>query len=352
MAKRKTLPKDFGEQLSSAPLDELQAVFDKTLLDARGGYGKHTAIGFVDCPDELIVWLAEQGLDVDAADTYDRSPLWERASLGRDAQIPLLLSLGADIGRTDRYGDTPLHAAAGNQRPAAVRVLLAHGADPHRRNESGEDPLLDGLQRTQNIGIPAMAEVARLLLDAGAEANQEARAQVTRIGEGFEFHRSGFNRDLLAETNAGLSALYELFGVEPVPRRAMHDGVSPITVPAGAWPDQHQALWELLVPSSGPAQTAQGEVIRLTGRIAREIRDNGSPNWDRQFKRMLAAVPEHLATGIPLETSEAEEASRLAHALRGGNDDGERVNRLTELAVSWVARNPKPIPLGEVGYDR
>ena len=352
MAKRKTLPKDFDDRLSSAPLDELKAVFDKTLLDARGGSGKHTAIGFVDCPDELIVWLVEQGLDVDAADTYDRSPLWERASLGRDAQIPLLLSLGADIERADRYGNTPLHAAAGNQRAAAVRVLLAHGADPRRLNDRGANPLVYGLRRTQNIGIPAMAEVARLLLDAGAEANDEARAQVTRIGAGFEFHRAGFNRDFLAETDAGLTALYELFDVEPVPRRAMHDGVSPITVPAGAWQDQHQALWELLVPSSGPAQTAQGEVVRITGRIAREILDNGSPNWDRQFKRMLAAVPERLATGIPLEASEAEEAHRLAHALRGGNDDGERVDRLTELAVSWVARNPKPIPLGEVGYDR
>ncbi len=352
MAKRKTLPKDFDEQLGSATLDELKAIFDKTLLDARGGYGKHTAIGFVDCPDELIVWLAEQGLDVDAADTYDRSPLWERASLGRDAQIPLLISLGADIERTDRYGDTPLHAAAGNQRAATVRMLLAHGADPRRLNDSNANPLLYGLRRTQNIGIPAMAEVARLLLEAGLEITDEARAQVTRIGAGFEFHRAGFNRDFLAETDAGLTALYELFGVEPVPRRAMHDGVSPITVPAGAWQDQHQALWELLVPSNGPAQTVQGEVIRLTGRIAREILDNGSPNWDRQFKLMLTAVPERLVSGAPLEPGEADEARRLAHALRGGNDDGERVERLTELAVSWVARNPKPIPLGEVGYDR
>lgn len=352
MAKRKTLPKDFDEQLSSVPLEELKAIFDKTLLDARGGYGKHTAIGFVDCPDELIVWLAEQGLDVDTADTYDRSPLWERASLGRDAQIPLLLSLGADLERTDRYGDTPLHAAAGNQRAATVRVLLAHGADPHRLNDSNANPLLYGLRRTQNIGIPAMAEVARLLLDAGAEITDEAREQVTRIGTGFELHRAGFNRDFLAETDAGLTALYELFGVEPVPRRAMHDGVSPITVPAGSWQDQHRALWELLVPSNGPAQTAQGEAIRLTGRIASEILDNGSPNWDRQFKLMLAAVPEHLVTGIPLEASDVEEARRLAHALRGGNDDGERVDRLTELAVSWVAQNPKPIPLGAVEYER
>lgn len=352
MAKRKTLPKDFDDLLGTAALDELQGVFARTLIDARGGYGKHTAIGFVDCPDDLIVWLVEQGLDVDAADTYDRSPLWERASRGRDAQIPLLVSLGADLERPDRSGDTPLHAAAGNQRAGATRALLGLGADPRRINQRGMTPLMHALSRTQNIGIPAMAEIARMLLGAGEPVTAEAQAQVTRIGEGFEFHREGFNRDLLADTDAGLAELYELFDVAPAPRRSMHDGVSPITVPDGAWQDRHQALWELLVPSRGPAATVQGEAIRLTGKISREILDNGSPNWGSDFKLMLAALPEQVASGSPLPAAELDEVRALAHGLRGGNDDGERVYRLNELVVDWVARNPTPIPLGEVAYGR
>lgn len=352
MAKRKTLPKDFDDMLGSATIDELKAVFDKTLIDARGGYGKQTAIGFVDCPDELIVWLVEQGLDVDAADHYDRSPLWERASLGRDAQIPLLLSLGADVERADRYGDTPLHAAVGNQRAAVTRTLLEHGADPRRTNQRGVTPMLHGLHRTSNVGIPAMAEIARILLAAGETVTDEARAQVTRIGENFEFHREGFNCDLLPATDAGLTALYELFDVEPVARRAMHDGVSPITVPAGHWQEQYEALWELLIPSRGPAQTSQGEVIRITGKVAREILDNGSPNWGSDFRLMLAALPERFASGTPLDEREISETRTLMYGLRGGNDDGERVNRLRELAVSWVVKNPAPLPLGDVAYDR
>lgn len=352
MAKRKTLPKDFDDMLRSATIDELMSVFDKTLIDARGGYGKQTAIGFVDCPDELIVWLVEQGLDVDAADTYDRSPLWKRASLGRDGQIPLLHSLGADIERADCYGNTPLHAAAGNQRVTTTRLLLEQGADPHRRNERGLTPLLHGLHRTSNIGIPAMAEIARILLAAGETITDEGRAQVTRIGEGFEFHREGVNPDFLAETDAGLTALYELFEVAPVPRRAMHDGVSPIIVAAGDWQDQYRSLWELLIPSSGPAQTAQGEVIRITGKVAREILDNGSPNWGKDFKLMLAALPERFSSGKPLEPGEISESRTLVHGLRGGNDDGERVNRLRELAVAWVVKNPAPLPCGDVEYDR
>ena len=352
MAKRKTLPKDFGALLSTAPTEELVAVFDKTLIDARGGYGKGTAIGFADCPDELVRWLVQQGLDVDAADTYDRSPLWERASLGRDQQIPLLLSLGADVHRPDLYGDTPLHAAVGNQRLAATRALLGHGADPHRVNQRGATPLLHGLSRTSNIGIGAMAEIVRLLLDAGVTITDEDRAQVTRIGEGFEFHRAGFNRDFLAATDAGLSALYELCDVQPVPRRNMHDGVSPITVTEGPWRDQHEDLWQLLVPSSGPAQTLQGELVRITGKIAREIVGNGSANWGPDFRNMLQAIPRGLASGEALPETDLQDARQLAHALRGGNDDGDAVSRLSELAVSWVRQNPTPIPRGEVGYDR
>lgn len=327
MAKRKTLPKDFGDMLTTASLDELTAVFDTCALGARGGYGKSTAIGFIECPDDLIVWLVGQGLDVDASDTYDASPLHWRASTGRAEQMPLLLSLGADIHRPDTYGESPLHAAAGAPRRVdAARILLENGADPRGVNAAGETPLLYGLRRTQNGHIPEMASLAPILLAAGDEITDDMSEAVTRIAAQFEFHRAGFNPDYLAETDAGLSELYRIFGVEPVAGRRLHDGVSPIIAPPGAWQDQHQALWELLIPSTGPAATVQGEVIRITGKTAREILDNGSPNWDQDFTRMLASLPDHFATGDPLPEAELSTAHRLAHALRGGKGDDDEVN--------------------------
>ncbi|WP_257017445.1 MULTISPECIES: ankyrin repeat domain-containing protein [unclassified Rhodococcus (in: high G+C Gram-positive bacteria)] len=352
VAKRRTLPKDFDEKLKTESLDDLKAVFDKSMLDARGGSSKQTAIGFVECPDELIIWLVEQGLDVDAADLYEDTPLWTRASRGRAEQIPLLLSLGADIQRPSRYGESPLHAAAGGQRPDATRVLLEHGADARALNGAGETPMLHGLRRTRNFVIPGMARVAKLLLDAGDPVTEEMRAAATRIGTEFEFHRDSFNPDFLDETDAGLTELYRLFGVTPVAGRRRHDGVSPIAVPTGAWQDQHQALWELLVPSNGPATTVQGEVVRLTGRIAREILDDGSPNWGRDFRHMLAALPEHYASGTPLPAGELQEAQSLSRALKSGDGDDAQVYRLSELAVAWVASNPTPVPLGKVNYGR
>lgn len=353
MARRRTtLPKDFADLLRSSSLDELVAVFDRCAIDATGGYTKSTALGFVDCPDGLVRWLVEQGADVDAVDTYGATPLWTRAARGRAEQIPLLLSLGADRDHTTRGGLTPLHAAAENQRDATVEALLRAGADVHATTDRGDTPLKRGLASTTNASIAAMADVARLLLEAGSEVDDSMRALVVRIGERFEFHRAGFNADLLAETDAGLRELYRLFGAEPAPERVVHDGVAPIQVPVGTWKAQHSALWELLVPSKGAAQTAQGETIRITGRVHDEVFRNGGANWDRDFRRMLDVLVELCGSGVPLGAQHLDELRALTHQFERGSAPDEVLDRLDELAVVWVAQNPTPIPRPAVPYKR
>lgn len=352
MRKRKTLPKDFGEMLRTAPLEELQEVFRTRRVDAYGGYKKNTAIGFPECPDELIVWLVEQGLDVDTPDSYGGTPLWERASLGWADQIPLLLSLGADIQRPRQFAGSPLHGATGHQRPRAVRVLLEHGADVHATNDSGETPLEYGLSRTSNTGVRGMAAITRMLVDAGATVTDAARREVRRIGNDVEFHRADPAPGFAAELDAGLALLYRLTGEEPVAARLRHDGRSPIAMPAGSWQKQHDGLWQLLVPSTGAAATVQGEVIRITGRIAIEILDMGGVNWDHGFRMMLDSLPGHFGSHAALPAAELAEVAELARALRAGGGDDEQVLRLCEFAVAWVAANPEPVPLPAVDYAR
>ena len=176
-------------------------------------------------------------------------------------------------------------------------------------------------------------------------------ASVERVGKSFEFYRPKFSQDMLADTDAGLTRLYELFHVQPVAARLTHDGTAPIVVPPGNWWGQHDALWQLLVPGSGQAQTVQGEVVRLSGKLAREIIDNGGGNWDADFRKMLDALVADLEAGTPLEPSELAEAANLAAAVRGGSGDKEP-ERLMELAVHWVQSNPNPIPLGKTSYTR
>lgn len=293
-AKKKRLPKDFESQLEAGNLKELTALFETHDIDARGGDSKQTALAFDQCPDDLTRWLVESGADLAAEDTYGETPLHAR-SRGRMGRIQILLDLGADVHHGEKRQGTPLHAAAVTCDFKTAKLLLRHGARVDALNRDGETPLARALARCSNMLIPAMSAFAELLLSAGARRTPEMKKWVTRIGTNFEFHRAGFNPDFLEETSAGLEKLYKLFGVDPVARRVVHDGKTPIVARSSSWQDQHQELWELLVPSRGAAATVQGEVIRITGKIHRELEVNGGANWDREFGKMAQAFLIHVS---------------------------------------------------------
>lgn len=352
MAKKKkpSLPKNFKEMLEAGGISQLKDVFDTCELDARGGYNKGTALHFYDVPEELVRWLAEQGANVNAQDSYGRTPLNHQINIGL---IRLLLNLGADIDAPDRYGVTPLHTAAGFFRADTVRFLIERGANINAENTEEETPLAYALSRCRNIDVAGMAEIAVMLLDAGAKVSPDMAESVKRIGEEFEFHRDSFNKDYLAAADAGLTRLCELFCVTPVQRRSMHDGVSPIIAADGTWQEQYAELWDLLVPSQGAAKTVQGEVVRITGRVRDELHRNGGANWDSDYRRMLDDLLKHFASGRPLTAEELAETKALISSIRAKGDGNIiAIDRLCELAVRWVLVNPEPAPLPAPGYKR
>lgn len=369
-AKRKTLPKEFDALIEAGDMEALKAVFETCEINARGGYTKQTALAFRGCPEELTRWLVERGADLEAADSYGETPLHAQAG-HRNGGVAVLLELGANVNSGDGARGTPLHKAADRGNVEAARLLLAHGARADARNERGQTPLVYALERCSNIQIVDRAAIAELLLEATEPPPAPARSildrlvgrrsqpvprvtsemntLVERIGTNFEFHRAGFNPDHVEEVSAALDRLYSLFDVPAVPRRAMHDGASPITAKAQRWQDQHQELWEMLVPSSGAARTVQGEVIRISGRVGHEIDGNGGVNWDRNYRAMARAFVGHVASGTPLPPEMLKETEAIVAALKADSGD---TARLCELAVEWVGRNPTPIRLDTPDYDR
>jgi hypothetical protein len=175
------------------------------------------------------------------------------------------------------------------------------------------------------------------------------QAHVTEIGKTFEFHKANFAKDSVDEVSRALHELYKLFNVQPVAKRVLHDGKSPITTKEKTWQKRHQELWELLVPSSGSAETIQGEVIRITGRISNELEGNGGANWDADYKKMCDAFLAFVRQGTPLSSSDLAEAEVLAKEVKRGSGD---TDRMSELAVNWVIDNPTPVKLGTVEYKR
>jgi hypothetical protein len=339
--KKKLLPKNFEQMLVEGDMAKLQAVFDDCDLNARGGYAKQTALAFAQCPDALARWLVEQGADLSATDTRGNTPLHTR-SRNRRGSIDVLLELGADVDSDSASVGTPVHAAAASYHAENTRLLLQRGARVDALNREGLTPLELALRGCSNIDLERMASLAVALLEAGARKTSRMKDFVEDIGKRFEFHRASFNPESVDAASDALDRLYTLFDVPPVRCRQMHDGKSPIVVQASSWQEQHQELWELLVPSKGHAATIQGEVIRISGRIAHELDGNGGVNWDSDFNKMADAFRSYVEAGNPLSPSDLADAATVIRDVKRRSGD---LARLCELAVAWVLSNPIPIEL-------
>ncbi|MBB4005555.1 hypothetical protein GGR03_004657 [Aurantimonas endophytica] len=335
--------------LVKSSIDELKAVFDRCEVDARGGYTEQVALAFDLCPEELARWLRDKGADLSAEDRYGDTPLHAHAGSYR-GNLAMLLALGAivDHGSGTRKG-TALHRAATAAHPDNVRFLLSHEAEIDSVDGQGKTPLYRALQHASNASLERVAEVARLLVEAGARVTPAFAEQVERIGADFEFYRDGFNPESVDLTSAALDSLYTLFDVPPVPRRTVHNGTSRIVVSKGSWQAGFEELWNLLIPSAGAARTVQGEVVRIAGKIRHELEGNGGVNWDHQFRQMADAWMEHVGSGEPLTASEAAEATKLMAEIKSRSGD---TDRMCELAVRWVSRNPDPVELTPPRYER
>lgn len=344
--KRATLPNDFGAVMERNNLDELRAVFEKCDINAyERDYLKTPALCQYAVSVEFIEWLLQHGADIEAADSYGRTALYRHAQVRQPEKVRILLQHGADVHKRDIYGDTPLHQA---YLAETVGLLLAHGADARAKNERGQTPLLAMLQNCQNNRIAETAQSAEIYLQHSVKINAAMRERVAEIGEEFEWHRSSFNPEYLPETERGLQKLYALFQVTPATRHQEFDGVTEIKVGSDTWQQQFEELWNLLVPGSGAANTVQGEIIRICGKVARELLNNGACNWSREYKKLPKALPDYFARGNPI--GEQAEATALAKSI-GADTDEDDLRRLSELAVKWVLHNPQPITLDKPPYS-
>ena len=351
--KRVTLPKEFKDLMDEGNIEALKAVYDRCELTAHDGrFSLCTPLHMGGVPDELVIWLVEQGLDINIPDYYGATPLYRQAILGRDT-VKLLLELGADIEKPNTYGDTPLHMAAEFFHPRTVKFLIDKGANVNVENDMGRTPLASVLMVCRGIYIAQTAEIASMLLDAGAKKTPAMKEKVENIGKDFEFHRESIHPDYIEGADKGLAKLYEIFDVKPVEKRLTHDGVSPIKLVEGSWEKQYEELWSFLIPSSGAAKTVQGEVIRIPGRVRDELDRNGGVNWDRNYRKMLQAMPHYLSLGTPLSDNDLEETKQLISQIYGKDfNDSLRLDRLCQLSLAWIEQNPEPLPLEEPSYKR
>lgn len=136
----------------------------------------------------------------------------------------------------------------------------------------------------------------------------------------------------------------------------VHDGISPIIVTETEETAQFHQLWNYLVPSYGRARTAQGEIIRIAGRVQHEFLDNGGMNWDDDFRKMLHTFPKYLCLGNAFSENDIKSAEILTNLLITAGEEGRiddfLCSALCACAVAWVQKNPEVIAPLEADYSR
>jgi ankyrin repeat protein len=117
---------------------------------------------------EMVRWLLAQGVAVDASDDQGCTALTYAAHSGHLEVVEALLRAGADVNHRDNDTETVLMWTADHAGNAAMlRALLRAGAEVNARSDTGGT----ALSWTVWIGEHGDPEMARILLDAGAEAN-------------------------------------------------------------------------------------------------------------------------------------------------------------------------------------
>lgn len=348
--KRTTLPKDFGRG-DVYTVAELEEIFAKVEVTAVGrDYNKESALMSNRLDADGVRWLLERGADANAVDRFGNTALTHHVRWRNQiGVVEVLLEHGADPDVTGH--SSPLTAAAEHLNTPGLHLLLDHGADPLLTYGRRGDTALDrAMTRLHDYQAAAAIEVARVLVDRGARVSGETPKYLRQTMSAV--HRRIADGKGGEEMLAALHELFELLGVEPsVPPRVLEPG-EPITVTTEGWKAQFSELWKMLVPAGGAADSVQGEVVRIAGRVGNEILGNGGGNWDRDYDRMLQAYAAHVRTGSPLDDADLRDADEAVARLEGGAFDEPAVDVLTELAVTWVLRNPDRVDLPEPPYRR
>lgn len=352
MAKKKKLVENFQEIIDSGNFEAFMNVFDKCEISATGK-GKTTcnALSYRNLQPEHIQYLADNGLELNQDCGFGYPAVAFHAACKEN--LACLLKNGADINYiAEPYRGSALTKACSTLDVQAVRNLLESNASIDVPGDFDGKTLLDSaLAHCDNIYIPNVLQISRMLLNAGAKITDRTLGYIRKIGERFEFHRENISKDYIEELSNALAELYELFGVAPVSGRIMHNGTSKISVKGKRWQEQYNELWNLLVPGKGKSQTVQGEMIRIIGRITHEILDNGGLNWDEDYKEMLNALESFIKLNEELDEGLIKEAECIINRITISSDKKE-LYRLTEIIVQWVLVNSNPIVLGEVNYVR
>jgi ankyrin repeat protein len=151
--------------------------------------------------------LLEHGVNANSADRREITPLMYAAEIGSPDAMKLLLEHGAEVNAQNAFGSTALMWSVSD--PRKVRLLLDHGADVNKVARTGRTALIIAAFTDPS------AEVARLLLSAGAKVDVMDRRKVTPLNAA-TFGNDTETIHLLIEADADMETADTFIGMTPL----------------------------------------------------------------------------------------------------------------------------------------
>jgi hypothetical protein len=115
--------------------------------------------------------LIQKGVDVNAADGFGETALFDAAMAGSDSVVKTLISAGANLNAANTNGVEALSIAIDRGHPSVAKALIAAGADLNTMDNKGDTPLILASARGD-------VESVKALIAAGVNVN------LTRPGNG------------------------------------------------------------------------------------------------------------------------------------------------------------------------
>ena len=120
--------------------------------------------------------------------------------------------------------------------------------------------------------------------------------------------------------------------------------------PSYNWKKEQSRLWEELVPDQGQADTLQGELLRIAGKLTDQAYRNGNMNWDAEHELLWRFIgmkigndPMFSRADQRLINDKIEEIIR-DEACPDLSGDGSSYYIISEKVVDWCMKHPEPIP--------
>jgi ankyrin repeat protein len=303
--------------------------------------------------DRVRNLVEENHLDVNAfLDNSSWMPVLMEALLSNgfgseSERLPLLrylLERGANPNICCRRGYNCLHIAVQQEKYIhALELMLGFNADVNIPDQDGASIVYWAIQgfllrKEDGANRPVFLRVLEKILLLGADLDQKNRYDMN--ARGWLDHAAPEVRELVAQVEAHRPAVRAIYTVQPAfPTNLQYLELA-------------QKIWTELVPSTGPASTVQGELLRAVEKLRDEAQRNGNQNYGKTHRRMAVFVRDTLLRSGAFDKSGNEQirsgTRQLMKASKPYTQD-DVYDHLVDQVCVFYSRKEEPIPYKAAG---